>query len=273
MKIIHTPSLSREQAHDIRTITDLCRQTDGTTLSCPGDGDHFWLLYGDGSRMQAFLAVYKMDGSSWECSAFTRPGCRNQGYFHALLEQACRDSQEEGGPDLCFVTDNRCPDTLKVLRHLDAEFLYDEYMMEIDLPLAEEGPGLQNLDSRYHVFAECLEEDGEMSLTMWITPGGDSSATDRSCPDSLTDSRDRLPAGTCRIVVHGTGAYLYGLEILPRHRKKGLGTWFLYHIMSRLAGQGCRRLRLQVSGTNAPALGFYRKTGYRITETLSYYLY
>ena len=126
MKIIHTPSLSREQAHDIRTITDLCRQTDGTTLSCPGDGDHFWLLYGDGSRMQAFLAVYKMDSSSWECSAFTRPDCRNQGYFHALLEQACRDSQEEGGPDLCFVTDNRCPETFKGLRHLDAEFLYDE---------------------------------------------------------------------------------------------------------------------------------------------------
>ena len=71
--------------------------------------------------MQAFLAVYKMDGSSWECSAFTRPGCRNQGYFHALLEQACRDSQEEGGPDLCFVTDNRCPDTLKAVSytHLD----------------------------------------------------------------------------------------------------------------------------------------------------------
>lgn len=71
---------------------------------------------------------------------------------------------------------------------------------------------------------------------MWLPRKG-FSATDGSCPDSPYGLRDRLPAGTCRIVVHGTGAYLYGLEILPRHRE-GSGVWFLYHIMSRLAGRG-----------------------------------
>ena len=317
MKIIHTPSLSQEQTKDIHAITGLCRQTDGTVLSCPEDGDHFWLLYGDGNRMDAFFAAYQMDGSSWECSAFTRPDCRNQGHFHALLEQVCRDSQEEGEPDLCFVTDNRCPDTLKTLRHLDAEFLYDEYMMEADLSQARGGLRLQDLDSLCSVTAEPITEDGEMSLAMWISSGLDSSlggssesdsslgissglnsslgistglnsslgisanqvSSDRTspapakpCPAPHPD-RDSLPAGACRIAVHGTGAYLYGLEILPQHRQKGLGTWFLYHIMSMLAGQGCQCLRLQVSGTNAPALGLYRKTGFRITETLSYFLY
>ena len=287
MKIIHTPSLSQEQAKDIHAITGLCRQTDGTVLSCPEDGDYFWLLYGDGNRMDAFFAAYQMDGSSWECSAFTRPDCRNQGHFHALLEQVCRDSQEEGEPDLCFVTDNRCPDTLKTLRHLDAEFLYDEYMMEADLSQARGGLRLQDLDCLCSVTAEPITEDGEMSLAMWISSGLDSSlgispnqvSSDRTspapakpCPAPHPD-RDSLPAGACRIAVHGTGAYLYGLELLPQHRQKGLGTWFLYHIMSMLAGQGCQCLRLQVSGTNAPALGLYRKTGFRITETLSYFLY
>jgi len=37
--------------------------------------------------------------------------------------------------------------------------------------------------------------------------------------------------------------------------------------------EGIRRICLQVSGANEPALHLYRKTGFRITEALSYYLY
>ena len=36
---------------------------------------------------------------------------------------------------------------------------------------------------------------------------------------------------------------------------------------------GLNSLTLQVSGKNLPALGLYEKTGFRIAETLSYYLY
>ena len=32
-------------------------------------------------------------------------------------------------------------------------------------------------------------------------------------------------------------------------------------------------MTLQVSSQNVPALELYKKTGFRITETLSYYLY
>ncbi|WP_243134402.1 GNAT family N-acetyltransferase [Enterocloster asparagiformis] len=36
---------------------------------------------------------------------------------------------------------------------------------------------------------------------------------------------------------------------------------------------GISTLTLQVSGDNLPALRLYKKTGFHITETLSYYLY
>ena len=44
-------------------------------------------------------------------------------------------------------------------------------------------------------------------------------------------------------------------------------------LVSSLEREGIRRICLQVSGSNEPALHLYRKTGFRITETLSYYLY
>ncbi|MFR4783702.1 MAG: GNAT family N-acetyltransferase [Pilosibacter sp.] len=98
--------------------------------------------------------------------------------------------------------------------------------------------------------------------------------------------------------------YLYGFEVEESCRGKGYGTKFLstvlaqllngnaaaiehsplspetsYHISDvRSAGAAAdntapRPVLLQVSGGNAPALTLYKKTGFRITETLCCYLY
>ena len=64
--ITHTTTLSRKEQEDIRRITSLCRLTDGLSLSCPEDGDEYWLLEEDATAA-AFLAVYKTEETMWEC--------------------------------------------------------------------------------------------------------------------------------------------------------------------------------------------------------------
>ena len=62
MNIVNALSLSREQIKEIHDITNLCRKQDGISLSCPNDGDDFWLLYeGDPktSSIRAFLQYLK----------------------------------------------------------------------------------------------------------------------------------------------------------------------------------------------------------------------
>ena len=54
--ITHTTTLSRKEQEDIRRITAQCRLTDGLSLSCPEDGDEYWLLEEDATAA-AFLAV------------------------------------------------------------------------------------------------------------------------------------------------------------------------------------------------------------------------
>lgn len=264
MNIIRTLSLSQEQAKEIRSLTALCRQNDGIILSCPEDGDEFWLLYQQSGKKEgclaAFFAVYKMEPDSWECYAFTRPDCRGRGYFSALLGQVCRHSQEEGEPDLCFIADNHCRAALDVLKHLDAKLLLHEYMMALDLG-----------GSRTRRTA--LPE--QMTVTLW---NGDTDLAGIGITDSVRNTAtDSAPvpaiAGSCRITLRDTHAYLYSLEVSPALRGQGLGARFLECIISMLKEHGCGRVSLQVSGANEPALGLYRKTGFRITETLSYYLY
>ena len=44
-------------------------------------------------------------------------------------------------------------------------------------------------------------------------------------------------------------------------------------LLPALASQGFQTALLQVAGDNMPAIALYKKTGFRITETLCCYLY
>lgn len=285
--ITHTTTLSRKEQEDIHRITALCRLADGLSLSCPGDGDEYWFLAED-TTAAAFLAVYKTDETMWECYAFTHPDYRRKGYFSALLEQVCRYSEALGEPELCFVTDNKCPAAMAALRELEAELWNEEYMMEYDIAAAQTAFGGGKSGSPSPL--------PDMELEMVISPapegllicaripgenfpgeGNENKSPDRSditAPDT-TFCTGYVPEAcvTCRLSLNGTGAYLYSLETVPSLRRRGLARCFLAQLIRHLKGKGIQRICLQVSGFNEPALHLYRKTGFRVTETLSYYLY
>ena len=311
--ITHTTRLSRKEQEDIHRITALCRLADGLSLSCPEDGDEYWLLEED-TTAAAILAVYKTEETIWECYAFTHPDFRRKGYFSVLLEQVCRYSEALGEPELCFVTDNKCPAAMAVLRELEAELWNEEYMMEYNTAAdsSEDGKSASHasLQNRASDGADGRKQD--MELDMDIRPTlegllicarrpGDHPSPDKdgitsqdrdditarnkahstarskvhSTAQDNTSGTDSTPGAcvTCRLSLNSTAAYLYSLETAPALRRRGLASCFLIQLIRYLEREGIRRICLQVSGSNEPALHLYRKTGFRITETLSYYLY
>ena len=170
--ITHTTTLSRKEQEDIRRISALCRLTDGLSLSCPEDGDEYWLLEEDATAA-AFLAVYKTEETMWECYAFTHPDFRRKGYFSALLEQVCQYSEALGEPELCLVTDNKCPAATAALRELGAELWNEEYMMEYNTAADSSEDG----KSASHASLQNREPDGsdgrkqDMAFRSWIWAG------------------------------------------------------------------------------------------------------
>ena len=84
---------------------------------------------------------------------------------------------------------------------------------------------------------------------------------------------DGQALGSCLLSPSGFAVCLSSLLIREDLRGKGLGTRFLGFLFPALAKAGFSRITLQVSASNAPALALYRKTGFRVAETLSYYLY
>lgn len=66
------------------------------------------------------------------------------------------------------------------------------------------------------------------------------------------------------------GAF-YFLGVLPRFRRRGLGTAVLLTGLSMLAERGCTRTRQTVPASDGPALMLLERAGYQVTEWARYF--
>ena len=80
-------------------------------------------------------------------------------------------------------------------------------------------------------------------------------------------------AGSFSLYLQPPSACLFEVETAEPFRGRGLGQAMIRQLQDLTPAIGISTLTLQVSGDNLPALRLYKKTGFHITETLSYYLY
>lgn len=246
MNSIHTTILNEGQKKEIQALAAACRQAEPVTLSAPlEDGLEYFLGYEDG-ELVSMVFLFFPEESVCECGAYTLPGKRQKGYFSQLLHEALAfvDDYEKKGPldvNFCFLSDGNSPAASAVLETLQTEYWYSEYGMSLELPVPS-APAASPLQ-----IAEAEEN-------LYIA------------------SLDGQPIGACMIIPNGDSVYLYGFEIKRACRRKGYGRNFL-EAMIKLLSVNYRQITLQVSGMNTAAMALYTKTGFRITETLSYYLY
>ena len=265
MKCTHTTTLSEQQKMDIRQLVEDCCLAEPVTLSAPlEDGLEYFLGYEDG-KLVSMVFLFFPEDSVCECGAYTEPGHRRRGYFAELLEEALAfveayEERRQLDVDFCFLTDGNSPDAMAVIGALGAEYWYSEYSMSLELPGAETA-------------ALPTQKSGVS------TPESDQAASALSYL-SISEAEENLytatlggqPIGVCMIIPSGDTVYFYGFEIKSSFRRMGYGQQFLDAMIALLSNR-YRRMTLQVSSQNVPALELYKKTGFPITETLSYYLY
>lgn len=274
ISISSTNLLTRKQKQEIASMTAFCRQHDGTDLSWPTDEEnltHFLGYLPDG-RLTAILVLIPYEETLAECCAFTHPEFRKQGFFSLLLKEALSHYPDV---DLLFAVPENCTDALKTLEALDAEKDSEEHLMECDLsgwhmpahsgppdragcPGHSIAPAASSItdNSRIHV-----NSFPQFSITRTST-----SAYALYCSGTLCGTTSAEPVSETTVCLHH-------VEILPEFRNQGCGTAFLQLLLPQLAKNGFRKAILQVAGDNAPAIALYKKTGFSVTKTLSYYFY
>lgn len=273
MKIIDTPVLTKTQIHEIAQLTDVCCLHDQILLTYPCDeagntddagdaGDiggtcRHYLLYEEDGTLAAILAMLPLDCQTAECSAFTHPAYRRQGYFTHLLEAAMERYEDY---DILFGVPESCRAAKEVLSALGAELEAREHQMELILSESvfsgDSDTGSHPIPAAHTGLALTHSVEKTSSTATWTLMEG------------------KTPVGCCLITpVSVTCVCLHQLEISEPLRHKGYGHSFLSLLFPRLAAAGTHKIILQVSGSNPAAMALYQKTGFRITETLSFYCY
>ncbi|MCD8082948.1 MAG: GNAT family N-acetyltransferase [Clostridiales bacterium] len=251
--IIRTEALSDRQLRQIRDLVTQCARHDGSRSEYPLDtpGQIHWLLYsGNNSVLKAVCTLIPLDDDTVECCAFTRPASRQPGCFLALLEQAEKEAEDR---DILFFA-GQMPDTLATLHAISAEKLSTEHQMEKELPPPASYACHDKSESNTH------------DRTWKLTSACDASAPTASCQTVPIASCQTTPVGEACVCLHH-------VEVCEPFRQKGFATALLTFLFSVLASEGVRRILLHVSDDNLAAIALYKKTGFRITETLSTYLY
>lgn len=278
MNIIRTDRLSLIQREKVCRLLEECRNGENAAPFFPlEDGDLFYLLFMDTKELAcaAALSFFADPAVSYaECTAFTRPDLRRNGYFSALFERLSQDIEDM---DLYFPVSAPCEGTLAALASLEAVHDGDEYKMELELDKTDKKEGAKAgaeetgdrtakpaASGRLGVRWEDMG-DGSFLLSFYLKKG-----KERPCPSSLR-------AGSCCLFFSSDSACFYGFEIKESLRGQGLGKEALLLTLSLLEGglpvPGCKRIFLHVSGLNTAAVSLYRKAGFQISEILSYYLY
>jgi len=247
MSVLLITELNLSQKKQIQSILDASAELEPVTISFPMDDADLYALYEIDGHLRSAAAFTKEDEETFECCAFTAPDYRRQGLFAELLDSVMDELPED--TRFLFYTDHNSKDALLTLSAYKAECIMEEHMMELDAA---------NISS----LSITATDSSDHSLTM-----------DEQFPDDTRTFVYHNSVGTVNISVFSSYYYLYGFEIQENHRGKGLGTQLLYHVLRDLYEKKPMPVRLQVSGDNLPALHLYKKTGFRITETLSCYLY
>lgn len=252
MNIIRTKSPDKNQIKNLLCLQNTCQDHDQISLTFPMEENCIYYLLYENDRLLSALCAFFNESGDLECSGFTLPSKRKQGFFALLLKELLKESEDK---DIIFPADESCLDTMCTLRALEASFWYREHFMEITLS------GF--LDSEFKKNNKTREVHG---LTM--EPAGS---------DQYGFFIDGTRIGSFSFNEQGDKSYFYGFEIREELRRKGLGTACLLLFLEAFFRQpekgGSRILFLQVSGLNKPAIALYKKAGFHITESLSYYVY
>lgn len=274
MKLIQTTSLTDQQKKEVQVLVDACKNAEPITLSAPfEDGLDYILLYEENTAEHGLLAFGFLffvpqedapDTVTCEFTAFVHPKFRRKGHFSTILNTAISivehyESAHNYQVDFCFLTDEKSPAAGAVLDAIGAEYWYSEYKM-VRSP--------KDTDVCYisTVQVALLDSDGNP------LPDGSDVNLSKGASYLCSASLDGKTIGSCALLMSSEETYLYAFQIAEEFQSQGHGKDFLRGVLALLTRTELP-VSVQVSGLNYIARNLYKKTGFRNTESLSYYIY
>ncbi len=238
-------------------------------------------MYFDGEKLIGYIGIGSFGGFNTpiEVNGMVHPDYRKQGVFKKLSELVIDEWKRRNSNNMFLLSDRTSKEGQEFIKNLDATYNHTEYEMYFRQEgSSETSKGLSNLTFRkannedaYELakqdaiyFGEDVPEENDKEKM--ILPEEEEKKGIRT----YLAEKDNEIIGKVRLELTDKGG-IYGLGVLPKHRRKGYAREMLKFAVNTLLEDGAKEVMLQVDSENPNALNLYKSCGFVETSVMDYY--
>jgi ribosomal protein S18 acetylase RimI-like enzyme len=296
VKKIHKPwiklmeNIDDEDYKIINELQELCLQTDQTALkleldyklgvsidSSNGVKEINEFLYFDGEVLIGYIGICSF-GGPWEVNGMVHPEYRRQGVFTKLYELVMAEWKRRDSGSMLLLSDRNSESGQKFIAGVGGEYKHSEYEMFLkkDAPVTtpDQLAGIvfrkaTNADAREITRQNAIyfNDEEEISEDDMILPEVEEK---RGMTSYLVEKEGHI-IGKVNLQLTSKLGAIFGLGVLPEHRRKGYGRSLLLLAIEKLKEAKSKEIMLQVAAENSNALNLYKSCGFEETSTMDYF--
>jgi len=238
-------------------------------------------MYFDGEKLIGYIGIGSFGGFNTpiEVNGMVHPDYRKQGVFKKLSELVIDEWKRRNSSSMLLLSDRTSKEGQGFIKNLGAIYNHTEYEMYFRQEgSSETSKGLSNLTFRkannedaYELakqdaiyFGEEVPEENDKEKM--ILPEEEEKKGIRT----YLAEKDNEIIGKVRLELTDKGG-IYGLGVLPKHRRKGYAREMLKFAVNTLLEDGAKEVMLQVDSENPNALNLYKSCGFVETSVMDYY--
>ncbi|MEH7883775.1 GNAT family N-acetyltransferase [Bacillus sp. JJ1609] len=232
-------------------------------------------MYFDGERLIGYIGICSF-GGPWEVNGMVDPEYRRQGVFTKLFELVLAEAKRKDSKGMLLLSDRQSDSGQKFIAATDARYNHSEYEMYLKGEPAQQQSGLSfrkanNADAMELARQNAIyfNDEQEVEINPEDLPMPEEEEK-RGMTCYLVE-KDGEIIGKVNLQVTSKIGAIFGLGVLPEHRRKGYGRSLLLMAIEKLKEANAKDIMLQVAAENANALNLYKSCGFEETSTMDYY--
>ena len=268
---------------EIKKLQSICKKHDGldggifldNSMNFSLDMNNIFAYYKD-NKLVSYISLFAPNKKEVEISAYTLPKYRKKGCFKELLNKVIDEIKNYEVEDLLFVCEPQSVDGVAVVKKLEAEYEFSEYLLgynsesdkaknefksELELKKCE----LQDLEKLIELNENIFNEDYETAKSMVVRAFES---------EAITQYKAALNGEFIGIVstnINDGECSIFGLGVLEKYRGSGSGKAMVKLLLRELQENHIEDIIIEVDSKNEIAYNLYLSCGFEAEMTFDYH--
>ena len=231
-------------------------------------------MYYDVDVLIGYMGISSF-GGPWEVNGMVDPDYRRQGVFTKLFELVMAEWERRGSGSMLLLSDRNSEAGQKFIAGTGAAYKHSEYEMFLkkDAPVTTpDGIVFRkatNADAKEIARQNAIYFNDEVEVNADDMPLPEVEEK-RGMTSYLVEKEGQI-IGKVNLQLTSKLGAIFGLGVLPEHRRKGYGRALLLLAIEKLKEANAKEIMLQVAAENSNALNLYKSCGFEETSTMDYF--